>query len=163
MHVVFLFRVLQAVLGWKPSVLMDIHITITQRLEVDCFLFTATLPLVYFLCTFFFLVTETYQIISHCLFLISESSWEKPSDFPSTEAAGSGSSKEEESQEEPSTPQAEPLSGEEGSSSEAQASQEVEVPQQESELPKVLKISFRVRAQNNILITSAGSDSMTKK
>ncbi|XP_071320872.1 WW domain-binding protein 4 [Trachinotus anak] len=73
-----------------------------------------------------------------------ESSWEKPADFPLNEESGSGSSKEEESQEEPSTPQPEPLSGEESSNG-AQASQEAEVPEQASQQPKVLKISFRKR------------------
>ncbi|XP_040887973.1 WW domain-binding protein 4 [Toxotes jaculatrix] len=74
-----------------------------------------------------------------------ESSWEKPADFPLNEASGSGYSKEEKSQEEPSTPQPEPLSGEEESSNGAQVSQEAEVPEQASQQPKVPKISFRKR------------------
>lgn len=74
-----------------------------------------------------------------------ETTWEKPADFPSNEASGSGSNREEESQEEPSTPQAEPLSGGEEGSSEAPAPQEAEVPEQASQQPKVPKISFRKR------------------
>ncbi|XP_023249133.1 WW domain-binding protein 4 [Seriola lalandi dorsalis] len=74
-----------------------------------------------------------------------ESSWEKPADFPSNEASGSGSCREEESQEEPLTPQPEPLSGGEESPTGAQASQEAEVPEEASEQPKVPKISFRKR------------------
>uniref|UniRef100_A0A4W6DL59 WW domain binding protein 4 n=1 Tax=Lates calcarifer TaxID=8187 RepID=A0A4W6DL59_LATCA len=74
-----------------------------------------------------------------------ESSWEKPADFPSNDASGSGSNREEESQEEPSTPQPEPLSGEDESSNGAQATQEAEVPEQASQQPKVPKISFRKR------------------
>ncbi|XP_070786806.1 WW domain-binding protein 4 [Enoplosus armatus] len=76
-----------------------------------------------------------------------ESNWEKPADFPSNEASGSPteSSREGESQEEPSTPQPEPLSGGEESSSGTPASQEAEGPEQASQQPKVLKISFRKR------------------
>lgn len=76
-----------------------------------------------------------------------ESSWEKPADFPSYEESGSGrgSSREGESQEEPLTPQPEPLSGGEESSDGAQASQEAEVTEQPSQQPKVPKISFRKR------------------
>lgn len=76
---------------------------------------------------------------------LSESSWEKPADFPSNEAPGSGSNAEGERQEEPSTPQPEPLSGGEESSDGAPPSQEVEVPEEVSQQPKVPKISFRVR------------------
>lgn len=81
---------------------------------------------------------------------LSESSWEKPADFPSNKASGSGSgsSREGESQEEPSTPQPEPLSGGEDSSNGAQASQEAEVTEQPSQQPKVPKISFRVREES---------------
>ncbi|XP_039997835.1 WW domain-binding protein 4 [Xiphias gladius] len=73
-----------------------------------------------------------------------ETSWEKRPDFPSKEASGSGSSKEEESQEEPSTPQPEPLSGEESSNG-AQGSQEADLPEQASQQPRIPKISFRKR------------------
>ncbi|XP_034470008.1 WW domain-binding protein 4 [Hippoglossus hippoglossus] len=72
-----------------------------------------------------------------------ESSWEKPADFPSSEASGSGSSKEQNRQE-PSTPQREPLSAEK-SSNEAQASKEAGVSEQASQLSNVPKISFRKR------------------
>lgn len=34
-NVVFLFRALRGVIGWKPSVLMVTNITTTQRLEVE--------------------------------------------------------------------------------------------------------------------------------
>ncbi|XP_070711708.1 WW domain-binding protein 4 [Pempheris klunzingeri] len=74
-----------------------------------------------------------------------ESSWEKPADFPSNEASGYGSNREGGSQEEPSTPQVEPLSGGEESSSGTPASQEAKVPQQDSQQSKVPKISFRKR------------------
>lgn len=70
-----------------------------------------------------------------CLFpLTSESSWEKPADFPSKE--DSGSSREGQDQEEA------PAGGE-GSSGWAPAPQEAEVPAESK--PKVPKISFRVR------------------
>lgn len=74
-----------------------------------------------------------------------ESSWEKPADFPSNEASVSESNREGESQEEPSTPQPEPLSGGEESSNGAPASQEAEVPTETSQQPKVPKITFRKR------------------
>ncbi|XP_070813998.1 WW domain-binding protein 4 [Chaetodon trifascialis] len=74
-----------------------------------------------------------------------ESSWEKPADYPSNEAPGSGSNEEGQSQEEPSAPQPEPLSGEEESSGGALASQEAEVPEEASQQPRVPKISFRKR------------------
>ncbi|XP_008299990.1 WW domain-binding protein 4 [Stegastes partitus] len=83
-----------------------------------------------------------------------ESSWEKPSDYP-LEPPGTSSGpiieaesqaeSQEGSQEEPSNPQPEPLSGEEESSNGASASQEAEVPEQASQQPKVPKISFRKR------------------
>lgn len=74
-----------------------------------------------------------------------ESSWEKPEDFPSSEASVSESNREGESQEEPSTPQPEPLSGGEESSNGAPTSQEAEVPEETSQQPKVPKITFRKR------------------
>ncbi|XP_026219565.1 WW domain-binding protein 4 [Anabas testudineus] len=74
-----------------------------------------------------------------------ESSWEKPADFPVSEESGSGSSREGESQEEPTTPQPEPLSGGESSSSANPESQEAEAHEQASQQPKVPKISFRKR------------------
>ncbi|XP_076580054.1 WW domain-binding protein 4 [Chaetodon auriga] len=74
-----------------------------------------------------------------------ESSWEKPADYPSNEAPGSESNEEGQGQEEPSTPQPEPLSGEEESSGGAPTSQEAEVPEEASQQPKVPKISFRKR------------------
>ncbi|KAK2917492.1 WW domain-binding protein 4 [Channa argus] len=74
-----------------------------------------------------------------------ESSWERPADFPLNEESVSGSSKEGEGQEEPSTPQPEPLSGGEESSNPTPAAQEAEVPEQSSQQPKVPKISFRKR------------------
>ncbi|XP_022065755.1 WW domain-binding protein 4 [Acanthochromis polyacanthus] len=80
-----------------------------------------------------------------------ESSWEKPADFPSIEPPGTSSvsnvesESQEGSQEEPLTPQPEPLSGGEDSSNGAPASQEAEVPEQTSQQPKVPKISFRKR------------------
>lgn len=55
-NVVFHFRALQDVLGWKLSVLMVTHITITQRLEVD-YVFIhfhpilVTIQSTYFLCS----------------------------------------------------------------------------------------------------------------
>ncbi|XP_030013619.1 WW domain-binding protein 4 [Sphaeramia orbicularis] len=72
-----------------------------------------------------------------------ESSWEKPADFPSDETSGLNT--DEESQEEPSTAQAEPLSGEEENSNGAQAPQEVTATEQDTQQPKVPKISFRKR------------------
>ena len=75
---------------------------------------------------------------------LSESSWEKPADFPS--GSGSNTEGEGEGQEEPSTPQPEPLSGGEESSNGAPASQATEVPEEgASQQPKIPKISFRVR------------------
>ncbi|XP_041638212.1 WW domain-binding protein 4 [Cheilinus undulatus] len=76
-----------------------------------------------------------------------ESSWEKPADFPSKEASESEQNKEGESQEDPATPQPEPLSGEEEkeSSNEATASQVSEVPEQATQQSKVPKINFRKR------------------
>lgn len=80
-----------------------------------------------------------------------ESSWEKPADFSSNEAPGSSSGSnieaenQGESQEEPSAPQPEPLSGGEENSNGAPASQEAEVQEQTSQQPKVPKISFRKR------------------
>ncbi|XP_029928890.1 WW domain-binding protein 4 [Myripristis murdjan] len=78
-----------------------------------------------------------------------ESSWEKPEDFIATEASGAGSGSsgevEGEGQEEPSTPQPEPLSGGEESSNGAEASKEAEDSGQASQQPKVPKISFRKR------------------
>ncbi|XP_041835116.1 WW domain-binding protein 4 [Melanotaenia boesemani] len=70
-----------------------------------------------------------------------ESSWEKPADFPSNEAPESN--KEGESQDEPSAPEPEPLSGGEESSKEA--SEEAQAPEDASQQPKVPKISFRKR------------------
>lgn len=106
----------------------------------------------YFLCALLLLLDLSsysswwFDLLITCyVFLTSESSWEKPADFPSNDASGSGSNREEESQEEPSTPQPEPLSGEDESSNGAQATQEAEVPEQASQQPKVPKISFRVR------------------
>ncbi|XP_035533787.1 WW domain-binding protein 4 isoform X2 [Morone saxatilis] len=83
-----------------------------------------------------------------------ESSWEKPTDFPSDEASGSGSNIEEE----PSTPQPEPLSGSEEGSNEAPASQEGEVPEQASQQPKVPKISFRKRKAEDEPSEKEGED-----
>lgn len=77
----------------------------------------------------------------------TESSWEKPADFPSNE--DSGSSREEESQEEPSAPEPEPLSGGESSNG-ASAPQEDKVPEEQQ--PKIPKISFRVRAEKLVEI-----------
>lgn len=78
---------------------------------------------------------------------LTESSWEKPADVPSNE--DSGSSKEDESQEEPSAPEPEPLSGEESSNG-APALQEDKVPEEPKQQPKVPKISFRVRAEERV-------------
>ncbi|KAF7663194.1 hypothetical protein LDENG_00214820 [Lucifuga dentata] len=74
-----------------------------------------------------------------------ESSWERPVDFPPLEESRSGSNGEGESQEEPSTPQPEPLTGGEESSNEASASQQAEDSGQPSQQSKVPKISFRKR------------------
>nr|XP_046238551.1 WW domain-binding protein 4 [Scatophagus argus] len=74
-----------------------------------------------------------------------ESSWEKPVDFPSNVASGSVIEGEAESQDEPSTPQPEPLSGGEESSNGASAPQEPEVPEEASKQSTVPKISFRKR------------------
>ncbi|XP_038576696.1 WW domain-binding protein 4 [Micropterus salmoides] len=90
-----------------------------------------------------------------------ESSWEKPADFTSNEASGSGPSGESENQEEPSTPQPEPLSGEEGSSSGDPPSQEAEVPEQASQQPTVPKISFRKRKAEAEPSESEGEDKVS--
>lgn len=76
----------------------------------------------------------------------SESSWEKPADFPPDEVPGSSSESNQEGEgpEDPVTPQPEPLSGEEESSNGAPSSQEAEAPEKTSQQPKVPKISFRV-------------------
>ncbi|XP_029376102.1 WW domain-binding protein 4 [Echeneis naucrates] len=73
-----------------------------------------------------------------------ESSWEKPENFHLNEASGSSPVKEEESQEEPLTPQSEPLSDEE-SPNRTQESQEAEVAEETSQQSKIPKISFRKR------------------
>ncbi|XP_053170440.1 WW domain-binding protein 4 [Scomber japonicus] len=72
-----------------------------------------------------------------------ESSWDRPADFPSNEESGSS----KKGQEEPLTPQPEPLSGEEESSNGAAtlATQEAEVTEESSQQPKVPKINFRKR------------------
>ncbi|XP_028995684.1 WW domain-binding protein 4 [Betta splendens] len=87
-----------------------------------------------------------------------ESSWEKPADFPLSEESASGSSKEAENQEEPSTPQPEPLSGGESSSSITPEAQEAEVPEQDNQQPKVPKISFRKRKAETELSENEGQD-----
>lgn len=84
---------------------------------------------------------------------LTESSWEKPADFPSNE--DSGSSREDESQEEPSAPEPGLLSGGESSNG-APAPQEDEVPEEPKQQPKVPKISFRVRAEK--LVEIVGKD-----
>lgn len=91
-----------------------------------------------------------------------ESSWEKPADFPSDEAPGSssGSNQEGESQEEPATPQPEPLSGEDSSNG-APASQEAEGPEQTSQQPKVPKISFRKRKAETEPSEKEGEDKVS--
>ncbi|KAM9334036.1 WW domain-binding protein 4 [Symphorus nematophorus] len=93
-----------------------------------------------------------------------ESSWEKPADFPSSEASGSGSNVEGESQEEPSTPQPEPLSGGEESSNGAPASQEAEAPEEgASQQPKVPKISFRKRKAEAEPSEKEGGDKVSEE
>lgn len=74
-----------------------------------------------------------------------ESSWEKPENFPLASGSGSESSREGQGQEEPSTPQPEPLSGGEESSNGTPVSQEAEVHEQANQQPRVPKISFRKR------------------
>lgn len=140
-NVVFFLRVLQAVLGWKLSVLMVSHTTTTQKLEVEYF----------FHCFFCFIPFLRFLVTTSIVSNPSESSWDKPADFPSDEAPGSssGSNQEGESQEEPATPQPEPLSGGEESSNGAPAPQEAEAPEETSQQPKVPKISFRVRRRNS--------------
>lgn len=92
--------------------------------------------------------------------LLSESSWEKPADFPSDVASGSEPTKEEETPEEPATPQPESLSGGEESSNGAPPSQEAEPPEEAGQQPKIPKISFRVRV--NETYVSACQDSVEK-
>ncbi|KAK2856991.1 hypothetical protein Q5P01_005726 [Channa striata] len=87
-----------------------------------------------------------------------ESSWERPADFPLKEESGSGSSREGGNQEEPSTPQPEPLSGEEESSNPTLAAEEAEVPEQTSQQPKVPKISFRKRKAEDEPSEKEGED-----
>ncbi|XP_068165388.1 WW domain-binding protein 4 [Antennarius striatus] len=86
-----------------------------------------------------------------------ESSWEKPADCTPCDASAdyipsevSGENPEEENQEQPSTAQAEQLSGVEDTSNGASglkpcASQMVEVPEESSQQSNVPKISFRKR------------------
>lgn len=77
-------------------------------------------------------------MINYVFFLTSESSWEKPTGFPSSEQPEPN--KEVESQEEPPSPQTEAMSAPEKTSSvEAQLTDE---PMQQSSIPK---INFRVR------------------
>lgn len=70
--------------------------------------------------------------------LTSESSWEKPADFPSKEDSGSSRGGQDQEEARPESP-----AGGEGSSGWAPAPQEAEVPAESK--PKVPKISFRVR------------------
>lgn len=133
----FVFRAL--LLGWKLLVLMVILITTTQRLEVESFSIS---------CLSFLL--QAYNDTLHLPHL-SESSWEKPADFPSNVASGSEPTKEEECPEEPATPQPESLSGGEESSNGAPPSQEAEPPEEASQQPKVPKISFRVRVNETYI------------
>lgn len=139
-NVMLLCRALQAVLGWKLSVLMVIHITTTHRLEVR------SLSLISFVSGSEFAerLDCNHMVDASCL---TESSWEKPADFPSNE--DSGSSREDESQEEPSAPEPEPLS--EGESSNGAPAPQ-EVPEEPKEQPKVPKISFRVREEKLVEI-----------
>ncbi|KAA8579716.1 hypothetical protein FQN60_006809 [Etheostoma spectabile] len=91
-----------------------------------------------------------------------ETSWEKPAGFSSKESSGSGSNKEDESQKEPLTPQAEPSSGGAESSSEAPASQEAQVPEEASQPPNASKISFRKRKAEAEPSEKEGEDKMSE-
>ena len=89
--------------------------------------------------------------------LSSESSWERPADFPTIEPPAPGTSQVEDSWEEPSAPEPEPLPAGDESSDWAQASQEaeapeapeapeaLEAPEERSQKRQVPKISFKVR------------------
>lgn len=138
-HVCFLCRAPQAPLGWKLSVLMDIPTTTTQKLEVSSEKKTPSLK------TSNATIRSKFTYSSYLS--LTESSWERPVDFPPYEAAqyGSGSSKERESHEEASTPQPEPLSAGKESSNKAPASQQAEDGGQAGQQSEVSKISFRVR------------------
>lgn len=71
-----------------------------------------------------------------------ETSWANPAGFPSIVPPGTEVTRKVESQEKPSTPHP---GGEEEASSEAAVPLEAEIPEQESQLSKTTKISFRKR------------------
>lgn len=78
--------------------------------------------------------------------LTVETSWEEPAGFSSIEPPGTAPYKGREIQRQPSTTRLEPPAAEEERSSGPTAvSQEAEVPEEDNQLSKAPKISFRVR------------------
>lgn len=134
-NIVFVFRALQAGVGWKLSVLMVINITTTQRPEVEYLFFYPSIVNCKTL-------VVPFDFHTLCLPYLTETSWANPAGFPSIVPPGTEVTRKVESQEKPSTPHP---GGEEEASSEAAVPLEAEVPEQESQLSKTTKISFRVR------------------